>query len=55
MEKYRVTISIRRKGEGVFEGMEYKTEHFNDIDDLLDAVDDFIELSIADDMEGRDD
>lgn len=52
--QYRVTINIRRKGEGVMDGIEFKTEHFNNVEELLDSIDQFIEERLADDMEGDD-
>ena len=47
--RYRVTINIRRKGEGYMEGIELKTEHFDSIEDLANFAADFIEDSINDD------
>ncbi len=53
--EYRVTINIRRKGEGYMEGLELKTEHFNSLDELLEKSYSFISQSIEEASEGSND
>lgn len=50
-QNYRIQVYIRRKGETVLDGNEYKTEQFEDLDELLNEVHSFIDRTVEDDDE----
>lgn len=49
--EYRVQVYIRRKGETILDGNEYKTEDFDTLGDLIATANEFIETTIYDDTE----
>lgn len=54
MSDYRIDVHIRRRKEPPFDFVEFKSELYEDFDDLKKDIADFIEQTIFDDMEGRD-
>ncbi len=52
---YRIQILVRRKSQPVFSGDQFKTEDFESLEDLQLRLQQYVEETIYDDMEGRDD
>lgn len=52
--QYRVTVNIRKKGEGYMDGIELKTEHHDSIEELALKVTEFIVDTLYDAEEGED-
>ena len=52
---YRVHVTVRRQWKPISESVEYKTEHFEDLDEVLDVMDEFVLDSIYKLEEGEDD
>ncbi len=48
---YRVQVYVRRKGETILDGNEFKTEQFEDFDALSKAIKQFIDDTLEDDDE----
>ena len=48
---YRIQLYIRRKGETILDGTEYKTEQFEDFDALVREMKQFIDDTLEDDDE----
>jgi len=48
---HRITINIRRKGQGFMNGTELKEEHYDSLEELIDEVRQFIEDEIIQDNE----
>jgi len=48
---YRVQVYVRRKGETVLDGEEFKTELFEDFDALSRSIKQFIDDTLEDDDE----
>ena len=47
--RHRITVNIRRKGEGFMAGTELKEEHYDSIEELIQSVAEFINDEIKQD------
>lgn len=55
MSEYRVQVYIRRRGQTIADGNEFKTENFDDSDELDYAISNFVRETISELEDGGDD
>jgi len=51
LKKYRIRIDIRQKGSPFMDGIELKTEHYEDRNELLEFINQFIDDTFEHDDE----
>lgn len=53
--EYRVDISVRVRGVTPMDFCEFRSEHYDDLDEYIEAIKQFVETNITDYEEGEND